>query len=176
MKGQAITKQEIRRIYALGAGAGLVESGNPDDLLHVAVRAVTGKENVSALTHEEYLEMQHHLIEKMQYKNREKPLEQRKPTQARSARHEERPGGVTAEQQKKVWYLMYQLRDRDGSAYSRATLGERLCGIIRKQMHRDCTPEEPFRFLTLADGWRLIEALKGMVENTKPRDGARHAK
>ena len=82
--------------------------------------------------------------------------------QRRRKQHEEIPGGVTAEQQRKIWRLMYQLRDLDHTP-SRATLGERLCGIIRKQLHRDCTPEQPFRFLSLADGWRLIEILKGIV-------------
>jgi hypothetical protein len=171
MKGQeAITKQEIRRIYALGAGAGLLESGNPDDLLHVAVKAVTGKDNVSTLTHDEFLTMQHYLIDKMQYGNREQPLKRKKP-----ARHEEHAGGVTADQQRMVWYLMYQLRDRDDRAYSKASLGTRLCGLIRKQFSRDCTSEEPFRFLTLADGWRLIETLKGMVKNVKPQESAQDA-
>jgi hypothetical protein len=174
MKAQeAITKQEISRIYALGAGVGLVERGNPDDLLHIALRNITGKDSVRELTHAEYLDMQHYLIEQMQLKNRKQPLKQRKPS--RSAKHEERPGGITADQQRMVWYLMYQLRDKDGNAYASTSLGVRLCGIIRKQLRRDCTEKDPFRFITMADGWRLIEALKGMVANTKPKDGVRNA-
>lgn len=169
---QAITKEEIRRIYALGAGAGLVESGNPDDMLHVTLRAVCGKDKVSDLTHDEAQQLQRHLISKLQ--DGKKASAPRKP--APRGKHEERPGGVTADQQKKVWAIMYQLRDMDGDAYSTATLGERLCGIIRKTLHRDCTPERPFAFLTLADGWRLIETLKGMVQNVKPKGGRRDAK
>ena len=158
MKGsQTITKEEIRRIYALGAAAGLLESGNREDALHCVVQRITGKESVSALTGAEFRAVQAELLEKLKLKNRTEPLDQRKRKQ-----HEETPGGVTAEQQRKIWRLMYQLRDLDHTP-SRATLGERLCGIIRKQLHRDCTPDQPFRFLSLADGWRLIEILKSIV-------------
>lgn len=113
--------------------------------------------SVSALTNSEFRAVQAELLEKLKLKNRTEPLEQRRRKQ-----HEETPGGVTAEQQRKIWRLMYQLRDLDHTP-SRATLGERLCGIIRKQLHRDCTPDQPFRFLSLADGWRLIEILKSIV-------------
>ncbi len=161
---QAITKEEIRRIYALGAGAGLVmSSGSREDLLHDVVRRMTGKDSVSALTHDEFRAVQYELMEKLKMKNRQEPLSRK------SKRHEELPGGVTADQQRKIWRLMFLLRDMD-EITSRATLGERLCGIIRKQLHRDCTQEQPFRFLSMADGWRLIEILKRIVDHTSGKE------
>lgn len=158
MKGsQTITKEEIRRIYALGAAAGLLESGNREDALHYVVQRITGKDSVSALTNSEFRAVQAELLEKLKLKNRTEPLDQRKRKQ-----HEETPGGVTAEQQRKIWRLMYQLRvltiRQAGPHWANG-----FAGSSANQLHRDCTPEQPFRFLSLADGWRLIEILKGIV-------------
>lgn len=173
---QTIGKTEIRRIYALGAGAGLLNGDRDahDDDLHAVVRKITGKESVSDLSRDEYAQVERYLLGTLSNANRSAPPE--RPARAQRAQHEEHPGGVTADQQHMIWYQLYQLRDKDGAVYSKATLGERLCGIIRKQFHRDCTPERPFVFLTLADGWRLIEVLKGMNENVKPKGGTRNAR
>ncbi|MDL2217399.1 DUF1018 domain-containing protein [Christensenellaceae bacterium OttesenSCG-928-M15] len=158
---QAISKQEIKRIYALGAGAGLLDRDSRDDLLHDVVYTLTAKESISALTQEEFRRVERELLNKYKLGNHQAPLKKREPKS-----HAETPGGITADQQCKVWALMYALRDLDGPG-RKAALGERLCGIIRKQLHRDCTPEQPFRFVTQADGWRLIEAVKGMVDTAK---------
>ena len=96
MKGsQTITKEEIRRIYALGAAAGLLESGNREDALHCVVQRITGKDSVSALTNSEFRAVQTELMEKLKLKNRTEPLDQRKRKQhvpAAGSRSYAKPG------------------------------------------------------------------------------------
>ena len=78
-------------------------------------------------------------------------------------------------QQRKVWRLMYQLEKLDEKP-SAARLGDRLCGIIRKEIHIDCIARQPFRWLTYQQGVKLIEILKKYVANAQRRkDGVRTA-
>lgn len=74
------------------------------------------------------------------------------------------PKGATAEQQGKVWALMYELEKYDATP-SQSTVGERLCGIIRKELHTDCLPKNPFIWLGDYDMFRLIEKLKKYIES-----------
>lgn len=48
-----MTKQQIQRIYAMGAVLGILESGNKRDNLHLLVESITGKDSISSLTQEE---------------------------------------------------------------------------------------------------------------------------
>lgn len=73
-------------------------------------------------------------------------------------------------QRRKVWRLMYQLEELDDKPSS-AKLGDRLCGIIKKELHIDCTSKQPFRWLTYQQGSKLIEKLKKYVENAQRRKG-----
>ena len=161
-----ITKEQIKRLYALGAGLGLVDRHNQDDHFHVLVMGLTGKNAVSTLTEGEFRRGQSDLLGRMKDKKRMEPLQQRKK------QHPEQPGGMTADQQRKAWAVMYRLRDLDTSTRS-ASLGDRMCGIIRKEMHRDCTAEDPFHWLTMQDGWKLIEILKKYLANAERKGGAR---
>ena len=129
-----INAQQIRKIYAIGNALGIVERGNEDDDLHALVCALTGKDSVKALT---YTEAQA-VIADLQKRQGAAPLPRHKPKT-----HPERPGGATDGQQRKVWALMYQLAKADKKP-STASLGERLCGIIRKELKVDSTPQQPF--------------------------------
>ena len=66
---------------------------------------------------------------------------------------------------------MYQLAKKDKEP-SAASLGERLCGIIRKELKVDSTPQQPFIWLDFRACNKLIEVLKGYVNNAK-RGGGR---
>lgn len=133
----AINAQQIRKIYAIGNALGIVERGNEDDDLHALVSALTGKDSVKSLT---YTEAQA-VIADLQKRQGAAPLPRHKPKT-----HPERPGGATDGQQRKVWALMYQLAKADKEP-STASLGERLCGIIRKELKVDSTPQQPFIWL-----------------------------
>ena len=141
----AINAQQIRKIYAIGNALGIVERGNEDDDLHALVSALTGKDSVK--------------------RQGAAPLPRHKPKT-----HPERPGGATDGQQRKVWALMYQLAKADKEP-STASLGERLCGIIRKELKVDSTPQQPFIWLDFRACNKLIEVLKGYVNNAKRGGG-----
>lgn len=66
-------------------------------------------------------------------------------------------------QQKKVWYLMYQLEKYD-PAPEGVQLRDRLCGLISRQFGVTAFPTQPFRFLTFSQGNALIEGLKKLTE------------
>lgn len=144
-----------KAIYALGNAAGLVERGREDDNLHQMVEGMTGKEHVSALTYAEAQDIICVLKDRMrgQYKARD---------------HEKSTGGITAGQRKKIWALMYQLSGCDMQPSS-ASLGDRLCGIIKRELHIDATPKQPLRWLTYQQGSRLIEAIKNYINSTKAK-------
>lgn len=150
-----IDARQKKAIYALGNAAGLVERGRTDDNLHQMVEGMTGKEHVSALTYAEAQEIIGVLKDRMrgQYK----------------ARNSEKPtGGITAGQRKKIWALMYQLADCDMQPSS-ASLGDRLCGIIKRELRIDATPKQPLRWLTYQQGGCLIEKIKGYVSTAAQR-------
>lgn len=153
----AINAQQIRKIYSIGNALGIVERGDENDNLHTLVAAITGKDSVKALT---YAEAQA-VIADLQQRQGAVPLPRHKPKT-----HTERPGGATEGQQRKVWALMYELQKRD-TAPSTASLGERLCGIIKKEMKVDAGPQQPFIWLDFKTCNKLIEVLKKYVANVK---------
>ncbi len=150
----AINGQQIKKIYAIGNALGIVERGNEEDALHSLVAAITGKGSVRALTSAEAQAVINDLQQRQGT-----PPPRRKPKT-----HTERPGGATAAQQRKVWALLYELQKAD-TAPSRATLGQRLCGILKKELHIDALPKEPFAWIDFETCNRLIEILKKYVAN-----------
>lgn len=156
-----IDVQQIKKIYAIGQALGIVERGNDSDNLHSLVAAMTGKESVKALT---YAEAQA-VIAELQKRQGAAPLPRYKPKT-----HTERPGGATDGQQRKVWALMYELQKHD-AAPSTVSLGKRLCGILKKELHIDAIAEKPFAWIDSATCNKLIEILKKYVANSKSKAG-----
>ena len=101
---RAIEQFQIRKIYAIGNALGIKASGNEDEL-HVLVGGVTGKESIKSLTYQEACAVIARL-EELQGKTASPKPRSKKPKE-----HQSRPGGVTSGQQKKIWYLMYSLRN-----------------------------------------------------------------
>ena len=85
------------------------------------------------------------------------------PQKKRARKYEALPGGLSEGQQKKVWYLMYQLEKYD-PAPEGVQLRDRLCGLISRQFGVTAFPTQPFRFLTFSQGNALIEGLKKLTE------------
>lgn len=79
-------------------------------------------------------------------------------------------GMATEGQQRKAWALMYQLAEFD-KAPAAATLGERLCGIIRKELKVMATPEKPFAWLDFKSANKLIEILKRYISSATKKGG-----
>lgn len=158
-----LTKEQVRRIYALGASVGIVESGNKDDNLHVLVCSLTGKESVRELTSTEFRKVEAELLARMKYKNRQVPLKNKADTA---------PGMMNKAQQSLAWRLIYRLKELD-TEESSATAGERMVGAIKKILDVDAKVENPFRWITQEQGQRLITNLKWYVAAAEHKDRKR---
>lgn len=159
-----LKKEKTRKLYALGAKLGILESGNTNDMLHTLVYSLTQKESIKTLNEAEYRLVLNELLNMLKQTKNE----------GLKVRHSEGGKGMMSDGQKrKVWRLMYQLKEMDEKP-SDSRLGDRLCGIIRKEIKIDCTAKQPFRWLTYRQGVKLIEILKNYVENAQRRkDGVR---
>lgn len=144
---QPIQKEQLRTIYGTARGAGI-----DNDNLHTLTAALTGKASLRELSYAEAVTV---IADLRKRQGKSHPPRSKKV-------HEEIRGGVTSEQQTKAWALMYQLQKFDPSK-GNATLGDRLCGVIKKQYGMDAHPAQPFRFLSMAQGGQLIETLKQMA-------------
>ena len=148
-----IDDRQRRRIFGAARGLGMT-----NDDLHALAADLTGKESIKMLTTREADEVVRELERRQQ--SAPPAPRARKPRQ-----HPEHPGGPTAEQQRKVWAMMYDLQAMDTEPSS-LSLGERLCGIIRKELHVSATARDPFTWLTCEQCSRLIDILdKGYVPN-----------
>ena len=150
-----IGKGQVKNIYAIAAKLGMVDRSSHDDALHGLVQGLTGKTSVKDLTHAEALEVLTEL--------RKRSAPAAAPQKKRPRKYDETPSGVSAAQQKKVWYLMFQLEKFD-PAPEGVQLRDRLCGLISKQFKVTSFPAQPFRFLTFEQGGVLIEGLKSLTQ------------
>ena len=156
-----ISNEQVRRVYALGSAAGILESGNKDDNLHALVKRVTGRSSVKDMTYPEFLRVEKELLPMLQGKHRAPaPPPPPKPAAA--------PGMMNAAQQKLAWKLVYRLRDMDENR-SRATVGERMVGAIKKALNVDADIKEPFKWISAGAGGMLIEELKRYVRSAEAR-------
>lgn len=145
-----------RHIFGLARSAGITDNAD----IHALVSAACGKESLKEITKQDY-----YLIIRELDKRSSKPAPAKKPRPAAKTRSVE---GMSAGQTKKVWQLMYELKKFDRKQVD-ASLGERLCGIIKRELKIDAQPKEPFIWLTYRNGSTLIERLKKYVENAEKR-------
>lgn len=155
--------QQTQRIYAMAARLGVLESGNTNDMLHTIVYRLTKKESIRSLNEIEYKTVVSELAQRLKLQN----LEPTKPYKKKKYEDSGR-GKMSDGQKRKVWQLMYQLEKYDTEPTT-AKLGDRLCGIIKKELKIDCTSKQPFRWLTYQQGSKLIEKLKKYVANAQRR-------
>ncbi|MGE5494598.1 MAG: phage protein GemA/Gp16 family protein [Burkholderiales bacterium] len=160
----SISKEQVRRIYALGAAVGILESGNKEDNLHALVLRITGKDSVSAMTAAEFKMVERELLTLMQYKNRQTPLKSKTIKSVAVS-----PGMMNAAQQSKAWKLIYRLIDLD-THKSKATPGERMVGAIKTILGVDAKVANPFQWITFEQGFKLIEKLKLYVRSAETRE------
>ncbi len=145
------TAQQIRAIYGLGRALSLT-SGSRDDLLHQLIEARTGRESVKELTTAQAEEIIRALKDQM--RGCPAPVN--------------RVDGMSAGQIRKVWQLMYRLRDLDEKPMA-GGVGVRLCGIIQKELGIGATPKDPFRWLDYQQGNKLIERIKFYIKTAEGR-------
>lgn len=163
-----ITKEQIKRLYALGSGLGIVGRGR-EDMLHTLVEAMTGKESVSSLTQDEFKKVQGELLNRMRGANRPVPEPKTRKIQ------EAVPAGMMPrEQQSLAWRMIYRLQELDPEEKETyATPGERMCGAIKKILSIHADVKEPFRWVGFDQGQQLVEQLKRYVRSAE-RKAARN--
>lgn len=157
--------EQTQKIYAMAARLGLVEQGNKNDLLHELVFGKTQKISVRELTEQEYNAVVRDLADRLKIQNLDEP--------PKKSSYQRGKNGITEGQIKKVWQLMYTLEKLDTEP-STATLGQRLCGIIKKEIRVDANIKAPMRWLSYQQGVKLIEIIKKIIANAeRRRDGGR---
>lgn len=148
-----ITKEQIKIIYTLGSELGIVDRTAAKDSLHELVESVTKCNHVSELTSIQANSVISRLKANMRGFGKSNS---KKAVEADSI-----PGMASLDQKRKIWRLMYELREYDEEP-SKASLNDRLRGFLRRYAGID-----DMRFLTAAQAWRAIEGLKGVVKNAK---------
>ena len=156
----AINTYQVRKIYAIAGALGM-KNRDGDDALHDLVVGMTGKQHVTDLTSAEAYDV----IADLEKKQGSNPTPRRRGRPQRSAA----PGHASEGQMRKAWALMYQL---ESASPSKTPLGERLCGIIKKETGMDAWPKDPFAWLDYKTCSRLLEALKGYVKTAQKKAGA----
>ena len=146
----AITKEQISKLYALAARAGLVESGNKDDDFHQLVYAITKKLSVRKLTEIDYKNVRNRLLNDL------------------SAKKEDTADRMSSGQIKKAWSLMYQIMEHSPSEEGK-TAGERMCGAVKKILNIDADVKNPFAWISAEQGNKLIEMLKRYLRTAKKK-------
>ncbi len=152
------TKEQIRKIYALGGELGIKGKGH-DDLLHELIYGITGKESVRELNDSEV-----RAVLSEMYKC--------KPAAAKRKKADKEPGDngmATKEQQALCWRYCYRLKELDPNPES-ADVFERLAGAIRKVCGTNMVPKtDPFRWVDQDNCSKLIEQLKRYVNTAERR-------
>ena len=152
------TKEQIRKIYALGGELGIKGKGH-DDLLHELIYGITGKESVRELNDSEVRAV---LSEMYKFK----------PAAAKRKKSDKEPGDngmATKEQQALCWRYCYRLKELDPNPES-ADVFERLAGAIRKVCGTNMVPKtDPFRWVDQDNCSKLIEQLKRYVNTAERR-------
>ena len=159
MAGSGCNAYQIRKIYAIGGALGMVKRNEEDDLLHELVESMTGKKSIKALTYSEACKV----IGELEGRQGTPP-----PRKSGKPLRKTAPGHTSEGQRRKVWALMYRLQD---ASPSKATLGDRLCAIIKKELGMDAFPKDPFAWIGYKDGNKLVEVLKGYVKTAQKSRG-----
>ena len=153
MRQEMIRSWEIKSLYGLATKAGLVDKSQEEDALHLIVSKTTGKSSIKKLTRVEYFKVRHEV--KKFFNNDEEDYTQ---------------PGVSTEQIKKAWALMYRLVELDKDRkFAGATAGTRMQGAIKKVCKVDAPLKDPFRFVDDQKMYLLIEQLKRYVESAEAR-------
>ena len=161
-----ITKEQIKRIYALGSGLGIMEHNNKDDCLHELVFSLTNKSSISELTQAEFKTVESSLLSKFKLVNHKTPLKKKQEPKGQPEK-KVKSGAMTARQQSLAWRYIYRLMELDTK--STATAGERMCGAIKKILSIDANIKEPFVWVDQKKGSQLLEVLKKYVVSAEKR-------
>ena len=148
---ESITPAQMRSIYSYARRLGIAD-GTRQDPLHQLIGAEYGVESVKQLT----CQQAGQLREKLQDQCRD------------TAQPSGRPEPISDGQIRKVYALMHQLMRYD-RVPSTATVRQRICGIIRRELRIDAPERAPFKWLDYQQGGRLIEKIKVYITTAESR-------
>lgn len=153
-----INNYQIRKIYAIGGALGM-RGADRQDALHDLIAGMTGKNSVKELSYAEACRV---IGELEARQGTPPPRKKGRPLRKTAA------GGASDGQVRKVWALMYQL---EAASPSKTPLGDRLCGIIKRELGIDAWPKDPFAWIDYKACSKLLEALKGYVKTAQKKGG-----
>ena len=155
MTEKPIENGQLKLIHGLARELG-VSVHDPDgtDDLHTLAAGLTGKTSLRSLSHDEAEQLIGELKHRIRFGF--SPLLQ------------ENPGGITSGQRKKILALMCEMRKLD-STPSKATIEQRVAGIIRRELHISSVASAPYAWLTYKDGSHLIDIIKKYLEHAQAR-------
>lgn len=145
-----IQSQQIRIIWAISKQLGM----SKDDV-HATAQA-------DSLNNLSYVDAENIIYRLRQMQGK------KTPHRSATIKHTTTPKGATADQQCKVWALMYQLKELDLEVSS-LSVGERLCKVIKKELQISCIPKSPFAWIGRSDCNKLIEKLKLYVASAQSK-------
>ena len=157
---EPISNRQRRTIFAIAGTLGMDE-----DTLHDLAFDVTGKQSLRALTCDEALR----LIRELEKRQGPRPPKPRPA--ARKKKDSAPPSGASEAQKRKVWALMYKLEDASPST---TPIGNRLCGIIKKELRQDAFPKDPFLWIDYHKCSKLIDILKQYVDHAQKKGAEKH--
>ena len=143
---KAVEAWQKRKIYAIAGSLKFVDKNDKEnDILHMIVYNLTMKTSVKDLTF-----AQANLVIDYLVQQQNKSI----------------PEVMSEGQKKKIFSLMYQLKELDAEP-NFTPIGERLAGIIERQFKVRSTPKYLFTNLSKEDGNRLIEILKNYISTAE---------
>lgn len=146
-KSGKINHAQIKIIYTLGNSLGIVDKSAQTDNLHELVYSMTKKGSIKELTRDEAGWVIDSLKNGMRG-FRKSPI----PNS---------PGMATEGQIKKIWALLYEIKDYDKPGVT-CSMKVRLRGFLKKYAKID-----DMRFLTFEKANNVIEGLKGVLNTEK---------
>lgn len=148
-----IDDRQRRRIYGAARGIGMT-----NDDLHALATDVADKDSLKELTAREA----DALIRELQRRHPSAPLP---PSTARQSSTRSIREGRRRSSSARYGAMMYDIKAMDTEPCA-LSLGERLSGIIRKELHVSATAKDPFAWLTYEQCSKLIDIIdKGYVPN-----------
>lgn len=155
-----INKQQIKIIYTLAQGLGIVDRMSTTDGLHEMVYSIASKEHISSLTSDEACTV----IDRLKGGMR---LESRPYKKPKTSTTPSRTGMASDGQIKKIWFLIFSLKEYDKPEASQ-DMQKRLRGFLKKYAGID-----DLKFLSYHKANAVIEGLKGIVEREKAKSGGK---
>lgn len=139
-----ISKTQIRVLYAVASVHGLVGHDHDDDL-HLIIYNMFKKESIKDLTEKEYIETLDYIY---------------------NLTNHSIDGMITIKQKK---YVMDLMRKLVKISPSKASINERLTGIVNKHFSITAYSKDPLVWVTKKNAQKLIVILKDYIEYEKKK-------